>query len=122
MTVRIGPFKPSSPSSTIAVTNASQRVAFTGGNNVDSIYLANVGTKECFVEFGGPTVAATAGGNATNASDGSMSIPAGFYGVISNVGQSNIRRLCCAAAEEIGEAANELRRSACARAARRAHL
>jgi hypothetical protein len=94
MTVRIGPFKPSSPSSTIAVTNASQRVAFTGGNNVDSVYLANVGAKECFVEFGGPAVAATAGGNATNASDGSMSIPAGFYGVISNVGQSNIAAVC----------------------------
>jgi hypothetical protein len=95
MTVRIGPFKPSSPSSTIAVTNSSQRVAIAGpGNYVDSVYLANIGTKECFIAFGDATATATAGGNATAASDGSMSIPAGFYGVISNIGQSNIAAVC----------------------------
>jgi hypothetical protein len=92
--VRIGPFKPAGPASTIAVTSTSQRVAFTGGNNVESIFLANVGTNECFIEFGSSTVTAVAGGSSTAASDGSMSIPSGFYGVISNVGQSNIAAVC----------------------------
>ena len=87
--MRIGPFKPCAVSSTIAVTSTSQRVAFSDGN-AESVYIANVGTTECFIQFGNATVVATAGGSSTAASDGSMSIPGGFYGVISGLSQSNI--------------------------------
>jgi hypothetical protein len=94
--MRIGPFKPSGTSSTIAVTATSQRVALSQGNSAESVYLSNVGASECFIAFGDATVTATAGGSSTSASDGSMAIPAGFYGVISNVGQSNIAAVCAA--------------------------
>ena len=92
--MRIGPFKPSSTSSTIAVTSTSQAVALSDGNNAESVYIANVGTAECFIAFGNASVSATPGGSATNATDGSMSIPAGFHGVISSLGQTYIAAVC----------------------------
>jgi len=88
-------FRPESVSSTIAVTNASQRVALNGSTN--NIYLANIGTKECFIALGDATVTAVAGGASTLAADGSMSIPAGFYGVISRGRQSDIAAICAGA-------------------------
>lgn len=77
----LSPFSPGTTSSTIAVTSTSQSIAINGiGNNV---YVANVGTKECFIKFGSSTVVAVAGGTSTAASDGSMSLISGFYGVLS---------------------------------------
>lgn len=83
-----GAFKPGGASSTIAVTNSSQRVALSCA--ASNAYVSNVGTTECFIEFGSATVTATAGGSSTAASDGSMAIPGGFYGVVSTGGQSNM--------------------------------
>jgi hypothetical protein len=77
------PFAPAtSAASTIAVTSTSQRVALPLLSTPGSIYLSNVGTKECFVELGGATVTAVAGGAVTAASDGSLALPSGFFGVI----------------------------------------
>lgn len=68
------------PSGTIAVTSSNARLALPkGGNNV---YVANVGSTECFIAFGDVTVAAVAGGN-TTALAGSMSIPPGFTASLS---------------------------------------
>lgn len=88
-------FRPERVSSTIAVTSTSQRVAFSASTN--NIYLSNIGTKECFVLTGDATVVAVAGGAATLAADGSMAIPAGFYGVISGGRQSNLAAVCAGA-------------------------
>ena len=85
-------FRPALVSSTIAVTSSSQRVAFSVSSN--NVYITNVGTKECFINFGDATVTATAGGASTLAADGSMSIPAGFFGVISTGRQTNIAAIC----------------------------
>jgi len=85
-------FRPGGVSSTIAVTSTTQRVALSTSAN--HVYLSNIGTKECFVEFGNASVTATAGGAATAASDGSMAIPAGFYGVINCGRQSNVAAIC----------------------------
>lgn len=92
MAYRPKPFAAAAVSSTIAVTTSNQRVAFSIATG--SVYLANVGTKECFVAFGNASVAATAGGGSTSVADGSMSIPSGFNGVVSTQGQSNIAAIC----------------------------
>jgi hypothetical protein len=91
MTNRVA-FRPGGASGTIAVTSTSQRIAFSV--TTKHVYLSNIGTKECFVEFGNASIAATAGGAATAASDGSMAIPAGFYGVLNCGSQSNIAAIC----------------------------
>ena len=85
-------FNPAAVSSTIAVTSTSARVALSV--QCRNVYVANIGTKECFIAFGNSSVTATAGGASTNAADGSMSIPAGFFGVIGCGQQTNIAAIC----------------------------
>lgn len=92
MAYRPKPFFPAAVSATIAVTNSSQRVALSIIGS--SVYLANVGTTECFIAFGNASVVVTAGAGATSAADGGMSIPGGFNGVVSSGGQSNIAAIC----------------------------
>lgn len=88
-------FRPERVSSTIAVTSTSQRVALSASCN--NVYISNIGTKECFITFGDATITATAGSASTAASDGSMAIPSGFYGVISCGRQSNVAAICAGA-------------------------
>ena len=91
MTNRVA-FRPGGASGTIAATSSSQRIALSVSSK--HVYLSNIGTKECFGEFGNASVTATAGGASTSASDGSMAIPAGFYGVINCGNQSNVAAVC----------------------------
>lgn len=73
------PLSPASNSTILAVPVTSASVALAAGSASDSntVQVANVGTAEAFIAFGGATVAAVAQGAVTAASDGSTSIPAG---------------------------------------------
>ena len=71
----MNPFPIPDVNGTIAVTSTSQRIAMVGAGG--SVLLQNVGGTECFVKVGDGTVTAVAGGSATLASNGSMSIPGG---------------------------------------------
>jgi hypothetical protein len=60
---------------TIAATATSQRIPF-GGSGTD-FQITNLGPDEAFVAVGPSTVVAVAGGTATLADDGSISVPPG---------------------------------------------
>jgi hypothetical protein len=92
MALTQGAFNPTPQSSTIAATSTTQRVAL--GARTTNVYVANVGSGEAFVNFGDATVVAVAGGAATAASDGHMSIPSGFFGVIATSNQTNMAAIC----------------------------
>jgi len=67
--------------STIAVTDTSQAVALNGAGG--GVLVKNVGSSECFIAAGDSTVTAVAGAAATDATDGSMSVPPGEIAVYS---------------------------------------
>lgn len=69
------PFSIPAVNGTIAVTTTSQRIALQGAGSV--VLVANVSTVECFIAVGSSTVVAVAAAAspATDATDGSMSIP-----------------------------------------------
>ncbi len=79
-------------SGTIAVTAASQALDMSGtaGNNV---YVANVGSTECFIKMGSSTVVAVAGGSITG-TGGGMSIPSGFTASLSIGTNTHIAAVC----------------------------
>lgn len=66
---------------TIAVTTSSQSIALQGAGM--SLLVKNVGGGECFIAIGDSTVTATAGAAATDATDGSLSVPAGEIAIYS---------------------------------------
>ena len=68
---------------TVAVTTTSQAIALQGAGG--ALLVKNVGSTECFIAVGSSTVTATAAAAApaTDATDGSMSIPAGEIGTYS---------------------------------------
>lgn len=75
------PFRVAYVNSTIAVTTTSQSIAMQGAG--PTVLVQNVGAVECFIAVGGSGVTATAAAAspATDATDGSMSIPAGAIAV-----------------------------------------
>lgn len=65
----------SQQNATIAATSVSQSVQF-NGPGTDFMFV-NMGTAEAFVAVGPASVVAVAGGGATAANDGSISVPPG---------------------------------------------
>ena len=87
------PFMPAThvPSSTIAVTSGTGATPVALGVQCNSVFLANVGSKACFIKFGDSTVtAAPPTSAAATETKGDMCLPASFVGVLGTNGQSYI--------------------------------
>ncbi len=92
------PFMKAGVGGTIAVTSGTGATSAALGVQCNAVYLANIGAKACYVNFGPSTVVATPPtGTATTEAVGDMCIPAGFYGVLGNNGQSYIAAVCISA-------------------------
>jgi len=82
-----------SQNATLAVTASSSSVALPGSGSV--MMIKNVGSSEAFIAAGNSAVVAVAGGAATSGADGSFSISAGQFLVLSlPLGATTLAAIC----------------------------